>query len=106
MSTRDVQSWLRPDDILLDAGGDELAWLDAWLARKPRPVVLACRSDGRRTARFGYHPVETVWLLEHAGDKVRLRTKAGPTARPAGWHTGGPVNQAGCWLLATPVDPG
>lgn len=106
LSLRAMLRWLHPGVILLDADGDELAWLEGWLARRPGPVAIAYRSDSRRTARFGYHPVETVWLLEQAGYQVWLLTQAGPTARPVGWHTAGLDNRVGCWLLATPADPG
>lgn len=106
LSPHVVLRWLRPGDILLDAAGDELAWLAALLAARPGAVAIAYRSNNRRTARFGYHPVETVWLLEQAGYQVSLLTQAGPVARPVGWHTPGPDNQSGCWLLAAPVAEG
>ena len=95
LSAHAVMRWLRPGDILLDAAGDELAWLAALLAARPGAAAIAYRSDNRRTAHFGYLPVETVWLLEQSGYQVRLLTQAGPVARPVGWHTPGPDNQSG-----------
>lgn len=103
-SPRAMLRWLRPGDILLDAEGDELAWLTALLERQPCPAAIAYRSDIRRTAGFGYHPVETVWLLEQAGYEVRLLQQDGPTARPVGWHTPHADSLPGCWLLATPFN--
>ena len=103
----DLMRWVCSGDILLDAGGDELAALAAMLARLPgSAVTIAYQSDIRRTARFGYHPVETVWLLEQAGYQVQLLTRHGPVARPAGWHTPQAQNPDDCWLLAVPPSDG
>ena len=106
----DPAPWLRPGDLALDASGDELARLESILGRqteKPLPAI-AYRSDIRLTARYGYHPVETVWLLEQAGYRVWLLTTAGPVARPEEWFAAQPVGASAPWLLALPPgrDPG
>jgi len=99
----DPGRWLRPGNILLDADGAELFWLEQMVAAWVRPVV-AYRSDIRLTARHGYHPVETVWLLEQAGYQVRLITASGPAARPDDWFAPAPAGAPGPWLLATPPE--
>jgi len=106
----DPSLWLHPDDLKLDAGGDELARLESVLhqrAGQPLPAI-AYRSDIRLTARYGYHPVETVWLLEQAGYRIWLLSAAGPVARPEEWFAAQPAGAPGPWLLALPPgrDPG
>jgi hypothetical protein len=100
----DPRRWLRAGDLVLDAGGDELSALAQTLARpaNDRSGAIAYRSDIRLTARHGYHPVETVWLLEQAGYQVRLLTTSGPVARPEAWFAPPPEGMPGPWLLAAP----
>lgn len=104
LSQAALRRWLRPGDILLDAGGAELAWLETTLARLPAGLfpAIAYRSDIRRTGRYAYHPVETVWLLEQSGYQVWLLTTEGPVVRPGDWHAARPAGAPGPWLLATP----
>lgn len=97
----DPQRWLEPGDILLDAGGAELFWLERTakgLISGPAPAIAFC-IDRLRTARFGYHPVETVWLLEQAGYRVLILGLSGPAERPRDWYDAPPP---GSWLLALP----
>ncbi len=100
----DLTRWLRPGDLALDAGGDELTRLEKALSQwagEPLPAI-AYHSDIRLTARYGYHPVETVWLLEQAGYQVWLLTADGPIARTSTWYMPQPDGGPGPWLLATP----
>lgn len=94
-------SQLHPGDLLLEAGGAELFWLEQMLAGSARPAVVY-HSDLRVTSQYNYHPVETVWLLEQAGYRVQVLTSNGPVARPEGWHAHFPDPMPGAWLLATP----
>lgn len=94
-------SRLHPGDILLDAGGAELFWLERMLAGQARPTVVY-RGDIRLTAHFNYHPVETVWLLEQAGYRIQLLMADGPIERPEGWYAAFAAHVPGPWLLATP----
>ena len=100
----DLMRWLRPGDLLLDAAGDELFWLELLLRQlsaNQTPAIAYC-CDSRLTARRGYHPVETVWLLEQRGYQIWLLTKDGPIKRPDGWYTLQPAGTPGRWLLAAP----
>jgi hypothetical protein len=101
LSPSALLAWLHPGNILLDADGAELFWLERLLAGPARPVVVY-RSDIRQTIRFTYHPVETVWLLEQAGYRVQLLTADGPTERQENWYNARPDGAPGPWLLATP----
>lgn len=98
----DPRRWLHAGDLVLDVGGDELSALAQTLGRpaNDRPDAIAYRSDIRLTARYGYHPVETVWLLEQAGYQVRMLTASGPVARPEAWFAPPPEGMPGPWLLA------
>ena len=96
--------WQAAGALVLAADGGELAVLEALTAgitENPAPTIVY-HSDIRLTARFGYHPVETVWLLEQAGYEVLLLTDKGPVARPDDWFAPSPADAAGPWLLATP----
>lgn len=98
--------WLRPGDILLDAGGAELFWLQKTaraLLCGPAPAI-AYRSDMRLTAVFGYHPVETVWWLEQVGYQVWLLAAEGPRPRPTNWYIRPDEGAPAPWLLAVPLD--
>ncbi len=97
--------WLHPGDVVLDAGGAERVWLEAFVVRCPIGLspAIAFKADPRCTVRHGYHPVETVWLLEQAGYEVWLLTMAGPVVRPAGWYMLLPNDSAAPWLLALPA---
>lgn len=101
LSLSALLSLCQPGDLLLDADGAELFWLEQMLAGAARPVVVY-RSDIRATARYNYHPVETVWLLEQAGYCVQVLTAKGPITRPKGWHERVPGHLPSPWLLATP----
>lgn len=99
-----IKRWLRPGDLVLDANGAELFWLETLLSRLPArltPAILY-RSDVRLTARFGYHPVETIWLLEQANYQVRLLEQNVPIERPSGWYAPQTEDASSPWLLATP----
>ena len=100
----DPRRWLHAGDLVLDVGGDELSALAQTLSRlaNDRSGAIAYRSDIRLTARYGYHPVETVWLLEQAGYHVRLLTTSGPVTRPEAWFAPPPAGMPGPWLLAAP----
>ena len=97
----DPLRWLEPGDVLLNAGGAELFWLEKAAERLiggPAPVIAYC-SDRMKTAQFGYHPVETVWLLEQIGYCVLCLGPTGPEERSEGWYD---AQSPGSWLLAVP----